>query len=715
MDSAPTDTIAVLRERMGRMQGRPATQPVATHEALSGLLQLQTGGIYATDSASLTGLLMAGPSAEGAWCGVVGSQVWGLEALSSVGVRLERCVLVPDPRHAWLEVTAALVDVLAVVVVVPPTSTVGEQDASRIAARLRKRGGVLVVLGDWPRADARLSLGDVRWAGLDRGHGHLQARQATVEVSRGTAPARTRRLWFPDVDQTIRPVEAASGRRSGAEGRMSRILVLWAPDWPVLAAAEGVATGTPVAVLSKGQVLACSQAARAEGVRRGMRRRDAQSRCPDLVLRDHQPDADARAFEEVLTALEHLSPGVAPLRPGLCALHVPSRFYGGEVEAGAVIAERLVSLGIWDIRMGVADGLFAAEQAARRSAAQDSLIVPAGASAAFLRDLPIDVLDDGEAEASTLVSLLRRMGLTTLGAFAGLAPADVHTRFGTHGALLHRLAAGRDAQVVSRRQMPPELTATLSLEPPLDRVDQIAFSLRATAEAFVTDLADRAAVCTTVRIEVDADGSLATTRRWMHPRWFSATDLIDRVRWQLQPVGASPVGAPVDAVRLIPEVDRAAGRSLRQPLRRRPRRAGRARRRAGAGHRRPRAGRVGADAGRTQPPRAAPAGAVGREADRRSCSRVAVARRRAAARSGHRVRAAAGGLGGGRRGHVGGGHRPRCRQRGTHPVPSGGGCRLAAGRLVGRPVAGRRPLVGRGRRPPHRPLPGGRRSTAAPG
>lgn len=220
MDTAPTDTIAVLRERMGRMQGRPATQPVATHEALSGLLQLQTGGIYATDSASLTGLLMAGPSAEGAWCGVVGSQVWGLEALDSVGVRLDRCVLVPDPRQSWLEVTAALVDVLAVVVVAPPTSTVGEQDASRIAARLRKRGGVLVVLGDhWPRADARLSLDDVRWAGLDRGHGHLQARQATVEVRRGTAPARTRRLWFPDVDQQIRPVErvpaVAAVRRVG--------------------------------------------------------------------------------------------------------------------------------------------------------------------------------------------------------------------------------------------------------------------------------------------------------------------------------------------------------------------------------------------------------------------------------------------------------------------------------------------------------------------
>lgn len=203
--STSATLISELRERVQQLEGRPQAQPVATHPALDGLVQLQTGGVYATDSASLTGLLMAGPSAEGAWCGIVGSQGWGLEALSSVGVRLDRCVLVPDPRQSWLEVTAALVDVLAVVAVVPP-STVGEQDAARIAARLRKRGAVLVVLGEWPRADVRLSLGEVRWAGLGQGHGHLQARQATVAASRGGA-ASTRQLWLPDADQVIRPVE----------------------------------------------------------------------------------------------------------------------------------------------------------------------------------------------------------------------------------------------------------------------------------------------------------------------------------------------------------------------------------------------------------------------------------------------------------------------------------------------------------------------------
>jgi protein ImuB len=325
-----------------------------------------------------------------------------------------------------------------------------------------------------------------------------------------------------------------------------RTMAAWCPDWPVMALLADLPAGAPAAVLDKNQVLACSPSARAEGVRRGMRRRDAQSRCPELTLADHRPEADARAFEEVLVAIEELSPGVAPLRPGLCALRVPARFYGGEAEAGAVIAERLVALGVWDVRLGVADGLFAAEQAARRALAQDCLVVGAGESAAFLADLPVEALD-----APELVSLLRRMGLTTLGAFADLAPADVHTRFGSHGELLHRFARGLDPHPVSRRAVPPELEATLTLEPPLDLVEPIAFSLRTTAEAFVRGLATHGLVCTTVRIEVDCDGTLSSSRRWLHPRWFGATDIVDRLRWQLQGGG---IAAPVDAVRLVPEV-----------------------------------------------------------------------------------------------------------------------------------------------------------------
>ncbi|WP_216822851.1 hypothetical protein [Aeromicrobium sp. A1-2] len=201
-----TQTLTELRARVDQMQGRPAAQPVATHPAFAGLLQLQTGASYAVDSASLAMALMAGPSADGAWCGVVGTAELGLEAAAAAGVDLRRTILVPDPGDAWLEVTAALIDVLGVVVLAAP-GEVSAKEVSRISARLRQRGGILISYGAWPRCEATVSMRDAEWVGVGQGHGHLQARRVTVEVRRGTAPARTGRLWLPDASQAIRRVE----------------------------------------------------------------------------------------------------------------------------------------------------------------------------------------------------------------------------------------------------------------------------------------------------------------------------------------------------------------------------------------------------------------------------------------------------------------------------------------------------------------------------
>ena len=97
----------------------------------------------------------------------------------------------------------------------------------------------------------------------------------------------------------------------------SRLLVLWAPDWPVAAhaKAERIPSSAPIVLLEKGTVFACSPAARAEGVRRGMRQREAQGRCPGLRMLRYDPALDARAFEPVLSALEESLPGLHPDRP----------------------------------------------------------------------------------------------------------------------------------------------------------------------------------------------------------------------------------------------------------------------------------------------------------------------------------------------------------------------------------------------------------------
>ncbi|QYJ05131.1 hypothetical protein KUV85_05440 [Nocardioides panacisoli] len=176
-----------LRERISALEGGPARVPIPTHPLLVGLLQLHAGGTYVVDSASLALTLAAGASRAGEWVGFAGWQEFGAEAATQWGVALDRTVLVPHPGEHWLEVTAALVDVLTVVVL-RPAGTVDPKSASVLQARLRARSAALVVWGDWPRPDARITTRQVRWQGLERGHGRLRERQVRVDVRRGGPP-----------------------------------------------------------------------------------------------------------------------------------------------------------------------------------------------------------------------------------------------------------------------------------------------------------------------------------------------------------------------------------------------------------------------------------------------------------------------------------------------------------------------------------------------
>ena len=326
-----------------------------------------------------------------------------------------------------------------------------------------------------------------------------------------------------------------------------RVMVVWCPDWPIVSAVtrHGLSAAAPIAVIEHGEVYACSAAARAEGVRRGMRRRDAAAHCPELMVLEHSLEVDVGVFESVLSAVERISSTVTPIRPGLCALPVPSRYYGGEQPAAAVIAQQLVTEGVWDCRIGIADGIFAAEQAARQAAAQDCRVVPVHRSPEFLAELSIGVLEDLE-----LVSLLRRLGVRRLGDFAALAHRDVLTRFGSHGAWLHRLARGDDGRAAVARRPPMDLDRRVDFEPPLETIEPIVFSSRRTAEQCVAELARHGLVCTEARIEVLGDNGWTGSRVWAHPRWFSAADLVDRLYWQLQ---GHPPPEPVEGVRFVPE------------------------------------------------------------------------------------------------------------------------------------------------------------------
>jgi membrane protein implicated in regulation of membrane protease activity len=194
------DEVRELQARIREMQSTKLdTRALDTSPTVAGLLPggaLRTGVAYSIEgSTSLAMALMAGPSAAGAWCGVVGVPSFGTEAAAAAGIDLDRLALVPYPGDQWLPVTAALADVLTVVLVRPPL-TPSDGNVSRLMARLRERGSTLIVLGRWPGSEARLEVTGSAWGGLGDGHGHLTQRTVTVGVT-GRAGSRERRLVLP--------------------------------------------------------------------------------------------------------------------------------------------------------------------------------------------------------------------------------------------------------------------------------------------------------------------------------------------------------------------------------------------------------------------------------------------------------------------------------------------------------------------------------------
>lgn len=347
----------------------------------------------------------------------------------------------------------------------------------------------------------------------------------------------------------------ASTSRSAIETQRSlepmRSMVLWSPDWPITAVVreESLPPAAPIALLDKGVVFACSSSAREAGVKRGLRIREAQSRCPELLVLPYLPVLDNRAFEPVVSAIEGMTPGVQVIRPGILAVRAsgPARYYGGEKPAALSLIGALSDLGIPGARVGVADGPFTAEQAARLT--PQVRIVPPGKSAAFLEPLPVGIL--GEEQLATL---LRRLGIRTLGEFAALDETDVRDRFGSTGARLHSFASGKDGSRVAARIPPEQLERVVDFEPALDRVDQVTFGVLGIAEEFLAGLVAAQLVCTAIHIEIESDTGGFSGRSWLHPRSFTASEVVDRVRWQLQGAAeGSELSSGIIRVRVIPE------------------------------------------------------------------------------------------------------------------------------------------------------------------
>jgi protein ImuB len=339
---------------------------------------------------------------------------------------------------------------------------------------------------------------------------------------------------------------------------------VWVPDWPVVAARRRDASlrARPVVVRerigSRDVVRAASEEARAVGVVRGMRRREAEACCPEAACVDVDEANEARAFEVVARAVEAFTPRVVLERPGRCEFPTrgPSRYFGGDDALATRVRSTVVEVLEFepDVRVGIADGAFTA-----RCAARHDVVVPAGESAAFLAPWPVSVLGDDD-----LASLLVRLGLPTLGAVAALPSDSVLARFGDDGRRFHELARGIDPGPAVLVAPPPDLVEHIELEPPAERVDIAAFAAKGLADRLLARLAERGLACTRVLIEAETEHGERLSRCWRHDGALTPGPLAERVRWQLDGwISTGETTAGLTRLTLAPEeVVPADGRQL---------------------------------------------------------------------------------------------------------------------------------------------------------
>ncbi len=197
------EVLARVERGFGTSPGRARTLPLVA--AMAGLFpggSLRRGSTVAIipgawpGATSLMLALLAGPSAGGSWCAIVGAPALGVVAAARSGVELARLALVPAPGPKWPTVTAALLEGFDVVVLCPPPLA-RTADARKLEARARERGSVLVVLAPtWPgRPDVCLEVTGCSWQGLGKGFGYLAGRELeVVAAGRGAScrPAHAR-------------------------------------------------------------------------------------------------------------------------------------------------------------------------------------------------------------------------------------------------------------------------------------------------------------------------------------------------------------------------------------------------------------------------------------------------------------------------------------------------------------------------------------------
>ncbi len=213
-----------------------------------------------------------------------------------------------------------------------------------------------------------------------------------------------------------------------------------------------------------------------EGLRPGLTLQQALARCGDARLLHAEMPRYWSIFDGILDELEKRSPLVegAELGCAYVGLDGLQLLYPDDGALAADLREAVPA--IFSPRMGIGKNKFLAYLAAGRRSSGEGYQVLEGDAAAFLRELPCDVLPVSIKTRGRL----HDFGIDTLGQLADMPPGPLQAQFGEEGRRIWALARGEDDTPLYPRgneetieESAPLASVTVSLEAILVAVEEL--------------------------------------------------------------------------------------------------------------------------------------------------------------------------------------------------------------------------------------------------
>lgn len=244
---------------------------------------------------------------------------------------------------------------------------------------------------------------------------------------------------------------------------------------------EAELVGKPVAVVAgEGKKAAVLEASReAVGVEPGLPVTLAMARCPGIVLRPRDPEAESMAHRLLLAAAFTLSPRVELTSAGRCTVDLQ----GADLpRTEGQLRLRLAELSLKGLpsTAGVASTPLLASFASRCA---DPLLVVRD-ERAFLAPLPLSFAEPTPEHAQ----ILQSWGLRTLGELTALPKGEISRRLGAEGAALWERAAGETERVLKLFPQARHFAAEWEYDPPVETMEPLLFRLKRYSECMALEL-----------------------------------------------------------------------------------------------------------------------------------------------------------------------------------------------------------------------------------